>query len=338
MKKTSAWSLVVMAVTLFWVSLAFGAGATYKIRFGHVAPPPHPQNKAALFFKEYVEKTSGGQIEVSVHPLGQLGGEIVQTEAVTIGTQEMASITSEAMANFVPEMALFSLPFFYKNFEELERVWSGNVGYEIMGKFPKKGMYCLAWSSNGFRDWANSKRLIHTPEDMKGMKLRCTEAPVYLDAYKALGVDPITMPWPEVFSATQQKVIDGLDLPVIALEMIKFYETTKYLTISNGWPNSGIMTIINKAFFDRLPDNLKEVVREGAYESARVNLAYIIEGTLTAIEKWKQKGGEVYSITDQELTPFREKVVPVYEKWKKTIGEDLYNRAEKIIKESRAAK
>jgi len=197
-------------------------------------------------------------------------------------------------------------------------------------------MYCLAWSSNGFRDWANSKRLIHSPEDMKGMKLRCTEAPVYIDAYKALGVDPITMPWPEVFSATQQKVIDGLDLPVIALEMIKFYETTKYLTISNGWPNSGIMTIINKAFFDRLPKDLKEVVREGAYESARVNLALIMEGTLTAIEKWKKHGGEVYSITEQELGPFRAKMTPVYKKWKKIIGEKLYDRAQKIVQQARA--
>ena len=327
--------LMLMVLGLF-VFPASGADATYKIRFGHVAPPPHPQHKAALFFKDYVERKSGGRIQVSVHPLGQLGGEIAQTEAVTIGTQEMASITSEAMVNFVPEMGLFSLPFFYENFEELDRVWSGEVGFEIRGKFAETGMYCLAWSSNGFRDWANSKRLIHSPADMKGMKLRCTEAPVYIDSYKALGVDPITMPWPEVFSATQQKVIDGLDLPVIALEMIKFYETTKYLTISNGWPNSGIMTIINKAFFDRLPKDLKEVVREGAYESARINLAQIMEGTLTAIEKWKKHGGEVYSITEQELGPFRAKMKPVYKKWKKIIGENLYDRAEKIVQQARS--
>ncbi len=336
MKKQFVVTCLMLTVLCLFVFPASGANPTYKIRFGHVAPPPHPQHKAALFFKDYVERKSRGRIQVSVHPLGQLGGEIAQTEAVTIGTQEMASITSEAMVNFVPEMGLFSLPFFYENFEELERVWSGDVGYEIMGKFAKTGMYCLAWSSNGFRDWANSKRIIHSPEDMKGMKLRCTEAPVYIDSYKALGLDPITMPWPEVFSATQQKVIDGLDLPVIALEMIKFYETTKYLTISNGWPNSGIMTIINKGFFDRLPKDLKEVVREGAYESARINLAYIMEGTLTAIEKWKKHGGEVYSITEQELGPFREKMKPVYKKWKKIIGENLYDRAEKIVKQARA--
>jgi len=335
MKKVTALILAILVLTIAWTTLSFGADKTFKIRFGHVAPPPHPQNKAALFFKDYVEKKSGGRISVSVHPLGQLGGEVAQAEAVTLGTQEMASITSEVLTNFVPQMGLFSLPFFYENFEEIERVWSGDIGYEIMGMFGERGMYCLAWSSNGFRDWANSKRLIHSPKDMKGMKLRCTEAPIYIDSYKALGLNPITMPWPEVFSATQQKVIDGLDLPVIALEMIKFYESTKYLTISNGWPNSGIMTLINKAFFNRLPDDLKQVVKEGAYESARVNLAYIMVGTLSAVEKWKQNGGEVYTLTQEELLPFREKMTPVYEKWKKIIGADLYDRATKIVKESR---
>ena len=315
----------------FLASSSLGAGKTYKIRFGHVAPPPHPQHKAALYFKDYVERKSGGRIQVSVHPLGQLGGEIAQTEAVTVGTQEMASITSEALANFVPEMGLLALPFFYENFEEVERVWSSEVGYEIMDRFEKTGMYCLAWSSNGFREWSNSKRLIHKPEDMKGMKLRCTEAPVYLDSYKALGLDPITMPWPEVFSATQQRVIDGLDLPIIALEMIKFYETTKYITISNGWPNSGIMTIINKAFFDKLPKDLQQIVREGAYENGRVNLTLIMQGTLTAVEKWKEKGGEVYTLTAEETALFRDKMAPVHEKWKKVIGTDLYEKAQKVI-------
>lgn len=336
MKKAVLLSLVVALVCIVGAPLSFGAEEVYKIRFGHVAPPPHPQNKAALFFKDYVEKKSNGRIQVSVHPLGQLGGEIGQTEAVTLGTQEMASITSEALANFVPQMGLFSLPFFYQNFEEVERVWSGDVGSEIMQAFSNHGMYCLAWSSNGFRDWANSKRLIHSPADMEGMKLRCTEAPVYIDAYKALGLDPITMPWPEVFSATQQRVIDGLDLPVIALEMIKFYETTKYLTVSNGWPNSGIMTIVNKGFYERLPADLQRIVEEGAYQSGRVNLSYILEGTLSAIDKWKEKGGEVHILTQEELVPFREKMAPVYDKWRKTIGPEIYDRAVQIIKETRA--
>lgn len=333
--------LIIFAVAVLTVMSGpsvFSADPEFKIRFGHVAPPPHPQNRAALFFKDYVEKKSAGRIQVSVHPLGQLGGEIGQTEALTLGTQEMASITSEALANFVPQMGLFALPFFYQDFQELERVWSSDVGFEIMQEFTKRGIYCLAWSSNGFRDWANSKRLIHSPEDMKGLKLRCTEAPVYIDAYKALGVNPITMPWPEVFSATQQGVIDGLDLPVIALEMIKFYETTKYLTVSNGWPNSGIMTMVSKAFFDRLPADLQRIIRQGAYESSRINLAYTLEGTLTAIDKWKENGGEVYVITQEELAPFREKMAPVHTKWRKTIGPELYDRALKIIEETRGAK
>lgn len=338
MKRLIVFLGVVLVTLCVMVSSASAEEKIYKIRFGHVAPPPHPQNKAALFFKDYVERNSGGRIQVSVHPLGQLGGEIAQTEAVALGTQEMASITSEALVNFVPEMGLFALPFFYENFEQVERVWSSDIGYEIMGKFIPKGMYCLAWSSNGFRDWANSKRLIHSPEDMKGMKLRCTEAPVYIDSYKALGLNPITMPWPEVFSATQQKVIDGLDLPAVALEMIKFYETTKYMTITNGWFNGGIMTIINKGFLDSLPNDLQKLVREAAYQNGRVNLSLTLEGTLTAVQKWKEKGGEVHILTPEESKIFQSKMTPVFAKWKKTIGEETYERAVKVMNSLKADK
>jgi tripartite ATP-independent transporter DctP family solute receptor len=335
MKKLVSIIGVVCFGVFFWIASALCADPIYKIRFGHVAPPPHPQNLGALHFKAYVEGYSGGRIQVSNHPLGQLGGEIAQAEAVTIGTQEMASVSARSLVSFLPELGLACLPFFYLNFEEFDRVWTGDVGYEIMGRFNKRGMYCLAWGSNGFGDWVNSRRLIHTPEDLKGMKLRSVESPIFVDSYKALGADPITMPWPEVFTSLQQKVIDGLDLPTLALEMLKFYEAAKYLTITS-WDNSVMMTIVNKSFFDRLPKDLQQVVREGAFQGGRVNLAYTLEGSIGAVKRWKEKGGEVYVLTPEERAIFKGKMLPVYAKWKKSIGEDLYERAVKILEATRA--
>lgn len=337
MKKFFLMTCVISVAVLLLTGQAISAQKVYKIRFGHVAPPPHPQGLGALHFKAFVEKYSGGRIQVSVHPVGQLGGEVAMAEAVSLGIQEVASVSAATLTNFVPEMALVSLPFFYASFEEFDRVWTGNVGLEIMRKAEKHGMYCMAWGTNGFGSWTNSKRLIHKPEDFKGLKMRSVEGPVYIDSYKALGVNPITMPWPEVFTSTQQKVIDGLDLPALALEMLKFYETTKYLTVCR-WNNSTMMTIINKAFFDSLPEDLQEIVREGLYENGQVNSIRVLEMSLEALKKWEKNGGVINVLTSEETAAFRAKMAPVHEKWKKVIGEDLYEKAVRIIQETRAGK
>ncbi len=336
MKRRLFCILLTVSLSLFLALPAFAGDKVYKIRFGHVAPPPHPQNLGAVHFKDYVEKYSNGRIQVSVHPVGQLGGEVAMAEAVSLGTQEVTSVSAATLANFVPEMALVSLPFFYSSYEEFDRVWSSEVGAQIMEKAAQQGMYCFSWGSNGFGSWVTSKRLIHTPEDMKGLKMRSAEAPVYLDSFKALGINPITMPWPEVFTSTQQKVIDGLDLPALALEMLKFYETTPYLTVCR-WNNSTMMYLINKGFFDGLPDDLKPVVREGLYEAGRVNSILSLQGSLSAVKKWEAKGGKVHVLTPDETVAFQKKMGEVHAKWKGVIGEDLFNRAVAIIQSVRGS-
>jgi|GEM_PF-546569 len=334
MKRRLLCVLLAVCLSLFLGGASSAGEKVYKIRFGHVAPPPHPQNLGAVHFKDYVEKYSNGRIQVSVHPVGQLGGEVAMAEAVSLGTQEVTSVSAATLANFVPEMALVALPFFYASYEEFDRVWSSEVGSSIMASAAEHGMYCLSWGSNGFGSWVTSKRLIHTPEDMKGLKMRSAEAPVYLDSYKALGINPITMPWPEVFTSTQQKVIDGLDLPALALEMLKFYETTPYLTVCR-WNNSTMMYLINKDFFDGLPDDLKPVVREGLYEAGRVNSIRTLEGSLSAAKKWEENGGKVHVMTPDETVVFQQKMADVHNKWKEVIGEDLFNQAVAIIQSIR---
>jgi len=336
MKRRLFCILLAVSLSLFLALPAFAGDKVYKIRFGHVAPPPHPQNLGAVHFKNYVEKYSNGRIQVSVHPVGQLGGEVAMAEAVSLGTQEVASVSAHALSNFVPEMALVALPFFYASYEEFDRVWSSDVGAKIMAKAARQGMYCFSWGTNGFGSWVTSKRVIQTPADFQGLKMRSVESALILDSYKALGVNPITMPWPEVFTSTQQKVIDGLDLPALALEMLKFYETTPYLTVSR-WNSSTMMYLINKGFFDSLPDDLKPVVREGLYEAGRVNSILTLQGSLSAVKKWEANGGTVHVLTPSETAAFQKKMKGVHDKWKKKIGEDLFNQAVAIVQSVRGS-
>jgi len=330
MKKVALW--IGLLLMLVWTFPQIALSQTYKIRFGHVAPPIHGQHKGALHFKNLVELASGGRIQVSVHPAGQLGGEVALAEAIQTGTLEMGSIGDPPLTNLIPQLALLGLPFFYPDKEAVAKVWNGEAGRQIAKLFPPKGMLMLAWSGNGFRDFGNSKRPIHTPADLNVLKMRTQESPLYLDSFKALGVNPIPIPWPEVFSSLQQGVIDGIDLPYNGMWMSKVYEAMKYVTLS-GWTYSGILIVANKKFFDSLPTDLRQVVKEAAFECGRVSLGMNDQDDLTALTGIKSKGINVNSLSPEEKEGFKKLLKPVYDSWKKKIGEDLYNEAVKAIQE-----
>ena len=329
--RKSHWFMVLGLVIVTLIP-ALSYSQTFKIRFGHVAPPIHGQHKGALHFKNLVEMASGGRIQVSVHPAGQLGGEAALAEAIQTGTLEMGSIGDPTLTNLIPQLALFGLPFFYPDKAAVERVWSGEVGRKVAKLFPPKGLVMLSWTGNGFRDFGNSKRPIRTPADLRALKMRTQESPLYLDSYKALGVNPIPIPWPEVFSSLQQGVIDGLDLPYLGMWMAKTYEALKYVTLS-GWAYSGIFIIINKKTYDSLPPDLQEIVKDAAYESGRVTLGINLQDELAALIGLKEKGVAVSSLSPEEKKAFQKELTPVYEAWKKKIGEDLFNQALKVAQE-----
>jgi TRAP-type C4-dicarboxylate transport system substrate-binding protein len=124
----------------------------------------------------------------------------------------------------------------------------------------------------------------------------------------------------------QQGVVDGLDLPYNGMWMAKTYEALKYVTLSE-WVYSGILFTVNKKFFDSLPNDLQRCVREAAHEGARVSLGINYQDDLKALEGLKSKGLIVNSLTPEEKAVFKEQLKPVYDKWKKRIGEDLFNEA-----------
>jgi tripartite ATP-independent transporter DctP family solute receptor len=326
MKKTYLLTIVFALIVLIVPAVAF-SGAI-KLHVGHIAPPVDGLNNGAHHFKNVVEMMSGGRIKASVHPAGQLGGEIAMAEAVQTGTLEMGFIGDAPLANMIPQMALCGLPFFYPDKAALERVWSGSVGEKIASLFPQKGLVLLTWTSTGFRDFGNSKHPIHTPADIGSLKMRTLESPLFIDSYKALGVNPVPTPWPEVFSSLQQGVVDGIDLPYRAMWTSKVYEALKHVTLC-GWTYTGSFAVINKKFYDSLPRDLREIVKDAAYEAGRVTLGTNFQDEYTALKGLKEKGITVTNLTREERAAFVDKMKPVHEKWKMIIGADLYNEAKK---------
>ncbi len=311
------------------------AAEVIRMRFGHVAPPVHAQHKAAEYFAKYVEEKSGGRIKCSTHPRGQLGSHIQMLESLQVGTLEMVSVAGPAMTEFVPEIALTSLPFMYNSEDEMYALLASPVGEKIAAAFAPKGLYMGGVADHGFKAFLNRKGPITQIGDMTKYKWRSIPNELFLDTYKAMGVNPITLPWPEVFSALQRGVIDGIDITPNECYYAKIYEAVNYVSISHLSVNPMIY-VASKSWLESLPDDLRKIVIDGMMEAAKWHTATIRkEDAEGVIPNLKKAGITINEISADELVEFKKAMEPVHAKWRQKIGADLYDEANAFLENYR---
>ena len=311
------------------------AADVIRMRFGHVAPPMHAQHKAAEYFAQYVERESGGRIKCSTHPKGQLGSHIQMLEALQVGTLEVVSVAGPALTEFVPEMAITSLAFMYNTEDEMYALMAGPVGEKVAAAFPPKGLYFGGLADHGFKAFLNRKGPVEKLEDMGKYKWRVIPNELFLDNYKAMGAKPITLPWPEVFSALQRGVIDGIDITPNECWGARMYEVIKYMSLCKLGINPQVY-VASKKFLDGLPDDLRQIVVKGMAEAAKWHTAQIRKEDATIVmPDLKKKGVIINSVSEEELVRFREAVEPVHKKWREKIGPALYDESMAFLKSYR---
>ena len=319
-RNVSIFSAVIIVLSFLWINSA--QSETVTIKLGHGGPPIMAIHKGALHFQKYLDVASNGTMKVTIFPSGQLGNERVMAEGVQHGTIQMAMLSDVTLSNFVPQVGIMTLPFLFPNRQAVYQVQDGTVGRKILTYFPEKGMIALGWGENGFRNFLNSKKQIRTPSDLKGLKMRCMRGPVYIDAFKALGVNAVPMPWAETISAVKQRVVDGTDLPFNAIFLTGMYQTAKYITHLK-WVYSGLILVANKTFYDKLTQSQKRILKEGAFEYQLLNRAHDAIDSTKSYEDLIAKGVQITELTTSEKDLYRKSVKKVHEKWGKKLGEDL---------------
>ena len=319
-------SLSIMVAVVFSIAfLAFSAEAKIIVKYGHVGPPIHPQHHAAVAFAKYVTEKTNGEIEVQVFPLGQLGGERSMCEQVQGGTLHMTSATASVLANFVPEIGIIELPFVYPNRETAYGVLDDREVRERFAKYcDAKGYVFIGYTENEFRDLTNSKHPIKTPGDLKGLKIRVLEAPMMIDTFKALGANPAPLPFPEIYNALQQKVIDGQDNPIYTSILMKFTEVNKFATVSNHVLTE-CPTVVGKDFWKSLTPDQQKIFREAAEVQLQVNRDGNAKNRIIALEKAKAQNVDVHVLTPGERAVFKKAVQTVLDKYRTQYGAEWFD-------------
>jgi len=325
--------LILLVVLLTAVSLVVFAGGSSEKPKTAAKPPTvlkisngineaHPTYLACKEFEKIVESKLPGKYDVQVYANAQLGDDVRATEAVRMGTLEMVATSASPLTGLVPEFNVFDLPFIVTSEKAADAIYDGPIGAKLAALLEPKGIKLLSYYENGFRQLTNSVREVKSPADLKGLKIRTMQNPIHLAAWRALGSNPTPMPFSEVFTAMQQKTIDGQENPIPTIYLSKFYEVQKYVTLTGHVYGPHIL-LINKKMFDSFPAEDQKIILEAAQASAKFQRETNRKMNRDFIAELKKAGMVVTELTPEQLKAFQEAVKPVYDEWIPKIGKDL---------------
>ena len=296
--------LFVFAVA-FAVMLSAGtAWAAMKIKLGVVTKPGSAQNIAAEKFKEIVEERSGGAITVQIFHSASLGNETEILQQVQMNTIQMAIVTGGPFDTFDPIVRVVNYPFLFKNNEQADEILDGPLGAEILQSLESSGFKGLCFSENGFRNLTNSKRPVGSPDDIRGLKIRVMASAIHKAIWQTLGANPTPMPWP-IYTELVQGVIDGQENPLWVMEVYKFYEIQKHMTLSRHVYSFHI-DVASQAWWQTLDKKTQDMIRTAMCEAAVYQRQDNRSKNAARLKFLKEKGMRV--VENPDVKAFRAKV------------------------------
>ncbi|RXJ88442.1 C4-dicarboxylate ABC transporter, partial [Arcobacter sp. CECT 8983] len=305
------------------------AAEKFVLKFSHVVSPNTPKGKAADYFEKRLEELSDGRIDVQVYPSSQLYKDNAVLKALKLDSVQMAAPSFSKFGKIVPQLALFDLPFLFKDVDHLHRVQDGEVGQKLKDMVTDKGYVALSFWDNGFKQLSSSTKPLILPEDAEGQKFRIMSSKVLEAQFHAVGANPQMMPFSEVYSGLQQGVIDAAENPISNIYTKKFHEVQKYLTISDhGY--LGYLVVMSQKFWNSLPADLQEDVKQAmqeATEKEREFAAQLNDDQFELIKEYAEKTGklEIIHLTEEQKDAWRNAVSKIYPEFydENSIGEDL---------------
>ncbi len=330
-----------IAAAVCGLMLAGGAAQAqvnqHTFRWTTANPAGHPIVVGGDKFAELVKAKSGGKMEVKIFPGGVLGGDVQVLSAVQGGTIDMTSMNSGILQGQVKEFAIVDFPFLFGDAKEADAILDGPIGKTLADKLPEKGLVHLAYFDLGFRNVTNSKRPIRTIDDIKGLKIRVIQSPIYIDTFSALGANPVPMPFPEVYTALEQKTIDGQENPFTVIEANKFQEVQKNLAATRHIYNPQTM-MISKKSWDKLTKDEQKVLLDAAREAQAYQRKFSRDAQDAALTSLKKGGMEYTELPPAEVARIRVALKPVIDKYSANVGADFAKQTYGEIDKVRAGK
>lgn len=287
-----------------------GAEKVYTLKLGHASTTESTRHKALLEMEKYVEKESGGRLQVEIYPGAQLGDETAMIESMKLGTQE--AFVGGVFASQSPMLEIFLMPFFFPTQADLMKVSRSELGDRIRKTAEQYGIKMLAVGDGGSRQITNNVRPVRTPSDMKGLKIRTPPIESIIKAMEALGANPVSIPYGDTYMALKTNVADGQENPLANIGDMKFFEVQKYMTMIDYQFHPEPFDV-NLDFFNSLPADLQKVLEEGAWIYTDKQNELRSELNDYYFDMIVSGGVTVYEPTEAQRKLFIDAMAPVYD-------------------------
>ncbi len=331
---------LVVAAMLAGTTLA-AAAADYTIRATANSNENDEDYDGLIVFKNFVESASNGAIEVELFIGTQLcskGAECLQ--GVADGSIDVYISTSGGASGIFPYVQVLDLPYLMANDRIAEAVLAGNFTRKMreMALADSGGTIRLMTIGNtgGWRNFANTKRRVQTPEHMAGLKIRTVVADMPQELVKALGASPTPIPWPELFTSFQTGVVEGSKNGITDIMGMKFPDAgLKYVTL-DGHAYMGALWWMNNEKFTSMPEDVRRVIVDGFAALQQATFASPKRKSIKAYEDFVAGGGDLYVPTPEEKAMFKEAASPVYDWFKTNIkgGPEIFDALVSAVAEA----
>ena len=329
MRRTLQLTMIAMVVSFATSAVAQDDKKTYEL-IGTIAPESTPWERQLRQMEEQMEEESDGRLNVKLF-LGTAGGEKSIVRKAKRGELQAAAVSVGALATMVPEMNVFELPYLFEDHEEADRLIDNHLYAPVQKLLRQYGFELYLFSENGFRNFAAKGKCIEKPSDLKDLKMRSQESWVHEEMYRALGGNPVRIAVPETLTALQTGNVQGFDNTPLFAFAAGWYQAIDHWTISNHIYQPALV-VYNKDWYDKLPDDLKKIVKAHRKEITEKGRKMIRALTPKLVANLENADIEVCKLSDEQKKKFIEESKEVRKQFRKKVGkkgEELLDIVEK---------
>jgi tripartite ATP-independent transporter DctP family solute receptor len=306
---------VAAAAFLAWSAVATlgatGSAAARDFRAADTQAENYPTVQALAYMDRLVTERTGGRHRIRIFHSRQLGEEKETIEQTRVGAIDLNRTNVAPLGSFIPEANVLALPFLFRSIEHLHKILDGPVGDEILKSFEPHGFVGLTFYDSGARSLYNAVRPVRTIADLKGLRIRVQQSEVMVDMIRALGAEPIELPYGQVLTGLSTKLIDGAENNWPSYVSTDHYSAARYYTLTEHTMGPEVLVMSQRAW-ESLSAEEQAIFRQAARESSRFMR-----------EQWKaweeraraqaEKAGNVV-VGDFDKQPFQAAMAGVYDK------------------------
>ena len=310
------------------------ASAATTLRFGHANNQGEVATDLFQEFAENVKKQTNGEVIIKVFPSEQLGKEADLIQQVKSGALDISAPSMPSLSSLVPSLEIASAPFLWHDWAQARAAISGEAFQPSFDELRDKHnvlMLSKIWYW-GWRDLTTGTRAVNKPEDLAGLKIRVPESPVWVEMIRAMGGAPTPIPFGEVYTALQQRTVDGQENPIPTIYSRKFYEVQGHLSMTRHMLQNNTMIISKRAFGKLSPANQK-IVMEAAAAASEKNSKLQQEREASMLEDIRKSGKTVIN-DNPDRAAFAAKMGPAYDKLEARWGAENLKRVRAFVASS----